>query len=428
MKQKLTQNLNLKVLAVLFSIIIWVIVVNIDDPVKSVQFNDVPITAVNELVLTDKNEVYEIKDGIRTVDVTVSGRRSVIEDLSKENLIATIDLKEISDQDTVKIKVSTNKYSGDIDSIKPEFDTVELNIEDLERVQKAIQVETIGEPADGYIQGNYSLSLNQVRVEGPKSIVDSIAGAKVQIDVEGATNSMSASSPIILYNVVGEKVDTTRLNLNIDSVNISQEILFTKVVYVACNAGGTPEKGYKLTGETEILPGQVVIAGPKNTVDSISQITIPSTVVNVEGEKSDYKTTINLNNYLPDNVEIITEGFNGIASITVDIEEEISKKYNIYLNKVVMENLPSDLEAEFVDGALSATDNRVEIEVWGLEKELNKVAAADITIKVDFDDYLESRKLSELREGTYEVPATIILPNDLRCEDDVKLRVVVTKK
>ena len=93
-----------------------------------------------------------------------------------------------------------------------------------------------------------------------------------------------------------------------------------------------------------------------------------------------------------------------------------------------MENLPSDLEAEFVDGALSATDNRVEIEVWGLEKELNKVAAADITIKVDFDDYLESRKLSELREGTHEVPATIILPNDLRCEDNVKLRVVVTKK
>ena len=61
MKQKLTHNLNLKVLAVLFSIIIWIIVVNIDDPVKSVQFNDVQVTVTNESVLTDENLVYDIK-------------------------------------------------------------------------------------------------------------------------------------------------------------------------------------------------------------------------------------------------------------------------------------------------------------------------------------------------------------------------------
>ncbi|MBP5565549.1 MAG: hypothetical protein J6X45_07495 [Lachnospiraceae bacterium] len=55
MKQKLTHNLNLKVLAVLFSVMIWIIVVNIDDPVKSVQFNDVPVQVINESALTDEN-------------------------------------------------------------------------------------------------------------------------------------------------------------------------------------------------------------------------------------------------------------------------------------------------------------------------------------------------------------------------------------
>ena len=92
MKQKLTHNLNLKVLAVLFSIIIWIIVVNIDDPVKSVQFNDVQVTVTNESVLTDENLVYDIKEDQRTVDVTVSGRRSVIEDISKDNINVIADL------------------------------------------------------------------------------------------------------------------------------------------------------------------------------------------------------------------------------------------------------------------------------------------------------------------------------------------------
>ena len=100
MKEKLTHNLNLKVLAVLFSIIIWIIVVNIDDPVKSVQFNDIPVQIVNELTLTDKGQVYEIVEGQEKVDVTVSGRRSVIEDLSKDNINVVADMKELGDKFT----------------------------------------------------------------------------------------------------------------------------------------------------------------------------------------------------------------------------------------------------------------------------------------------------------------------------------------
>ena len=96
MKQKLTHNLNLKVLAALFSVIIWMIVVNIDDPVKTVQFNDVPITLANELSLTDQKLVCEFKDGKDSVDVTVTGRRSVIEDLSKDNISVIADLKDLT--------------------------------------------------------------------------------------------------------------------------------------------------------------------------------------------------------------------------------------------------------------------------------------------------------------------------------------------
>ena len=136
MKQKLTHNLNLKVLAVLFSIIIWVIVVNIDDPVKTVQFNDVPITLANELSLTDRKLVCEFKDGNDSVDVTVTGRRSVIEDLSKDNISVIADLKELSKENTVALKVASNKYSGDIDNMKCDSEFAEFNIEELVELQK----------------------------------------------------------------------------------------------------------------------------------------------------------------------------------------------------------------------------------------------------------------------------------------------------
>ena len=78
MKEKLTKNLDLKILAILFSVILWLVIVNIDDPVKSVQFSDVNVKILNASVLEKQGKVYEIEDGTNLVTVTVIGRRSII--------------------------------------------------------------------------------------------------------------------------------------------------------------------------------------------------------------------------------------------------------------------------------------------------------------------------------------------------------------
>ena len=426
MKQKLTHNLNLKVLAVLFSIIIWVIVVNIDDPVKSVQFNEIPIQLVNESVLTKKNLVCEVKDENTTVDVTVTGRRSVIEDLSKDNIIVTADIDTLDDDNRIALKVTANKYSGDIDSMRPEFDKVELNIEELKKIQKVIQVETIGEPAEDYIKGDYSVSLNRVNIEGPKSIIDMIQSAKVQIDVEGATNSVSASAPIILYDSLGQIVDSSRLKMNLDNISVSQEILYTKTVNIVCNPSGEPEEGFKTTGDVVISPSEVTLAGPRAVLDNINQVTIPGSAVNVTGQNSAYRTNVNIFNYLPSSVETTSDDFRGNVTVTVDIEQEISKTYNIYLNKVSLDALPKDYTAEIINGAESATDNRIELEVYGLQKEFDNVTSADIQLKADFDRFLEDNNMESLRTGVFTIPVEVNLPDGLRIDKDVKIRVRLT--
>ena len=423
MKQKLTHNLNIKVLAVLFSIIIWVIVVNIDDPVKTVQFNDVQISMVNELVLTDQNLIGEFKDGKDTVDVTVTGRRSVIEDLSKDNITVIADMKELTKDNTVALKVASNKYSGDIDSMKCDTDKVELNIEDLVELQKVIQVETIGIPADDYIAGDYSVNLNRIKITGPKSVIDKVQSAKVQIDVEGATNNVSASVPIILYDAMGDRVDSARLKLNIDTINVNQEILYTKKIPVNCNPLGDPEEGYKVTGKVVIDPAEVFIAGPKSVLDNISSVTIYSSAVNISNQTEDYTTNVNIFNYLPNGVEAASKSFNGNVSVTVGIEEEIKEVYNIYLSKVSLDGLSDGLTGEIISGAASASDNKIELNVYGLPEELEDVTVSDIKVEVDFDKYLADNKLEEMSVGVYTLPVKVTLPDGLRTDDNLKLQV-----
>ncbi len=427
MKQKLTHNLNLKVLAVLFSIIIWVIVVNIDDPVKTVQFNDVPITLANELSLTDQKLVCEFKDGKDTVDVTVTGRRSVIEDLSKDNISVIADLKELTKENTVVLKVASNKYSGDIDNMKCDDEFAEFNIEELVELQKVIQVETIGIPADDYITGDFSVNLNRIKITGPKSVIDKVQSAKVQIDVEGATNNVSASVPVILYDAVGDRVDSSRLKLNIDNINVNQEILYTKKIPVNCNPLGDPEEGYRMTGKIDIDPAEVYIAGPKSVLDNINSVTIYSSAVNISDQNSDYVTTVNIFNYLPNGVEAASKSFSGNVTVSVEIEKELSKDFNIYLSKVGVDSLPEGLEAEILNGYESAADNKIEVTVYGLARDIENISSTDIKVEADFDQYLKDNNFTSMSPGVFTVPLKITLPNGLRTDDKLKLRIRITE-
>lgn len=43
MKEKLTNNLALKLLSLALAAFLWMVVVNLDDPVTSVQFSNVPV-------------------------------------------------------------------------------------------------------------------------------------------------------------------------------------------------------------------------------------------------------------------------------------------------------------------------------------------------------------------------------------------------
>ena len=106
MKKKLTANLGLKILAVLFSIAIWFIVININDPVDKSVFRHIPVEILNEDAVTDQGKVYEILDGTNVIDVTVWAKRSILDTLREDNIIATADMQEINIMDTmVRIKL-----------------------------------------------------------------------------------------------------------------------------------------------------------------------------------------------------------------------------------------------------------------------------------------------------------------------------------
>lgn len=419
-------NLDLKILAVLFSIILWLIVVNIDDPVKTVQFTGIDVEILNGEELEAQGKVYEILDNTGTVTVTIKGRRSIVEDISKENITAVADMKDLTSMDTLSITVASNKYGNELDDIKCDQDNVRISIEDLKKIQKVIDIEVVGEPADGYILGTVTTNLNQIYLEGPESVINQVSYAQAQIDVDGVTANVSSSVSIKLYDSEYKEINDSRISMNIKTVSVNQEILLTKEVPLEFDVSGEPAEGYALTGEIAADVETVRIAGKKSVIEDVNSIVVPSTLLNVSNLDSSLTVQANLQNYLPNNVILADENTDGTIDITVEIQKETFVTISFDKTNIKIVNLPAGYRAEVLTDGNYLTNTETNLKVYGLADVLSEYDEENVEPQLDVSAYMSQNGITELTSGTYSITPDFGLPDGAYIKDNFKIQIKIT--
>ncbi len=81
--KRITNNLALKILAFLIAAFLWLVVVNIDDPVDDKTFSNIPVQVTHEEVITDNNNTYQIVDNTQEINVTATAQRSVLDKIRR---------------------------------------------------------------------------------------------------------------------------------------------------------------------------------------------------------------------------------------------------------------------------------------------------------------------------------------------------------
>ncbi len=426
MKKKIMNNLDLKILAFLFSIILWLIVVNIDDPVKTVQFSGVEVQILNGDELEEQGKVYEVLDGTGTITVTVKGRRSIVEEIAKENITAVADMKDLTSMDTVSIQVASNKYANELDDIKSDKDNVRLSIEDLKKIQKVIEVEVKGEPEEGYILGSLTTNLNQIYLEGPESLISKVSYATAQINVDGVRSNVSSTVPIKLYDDQGKEIDDERIKMNIHSVSVNQEVLVTKEVPLEFDVGGVPADGYALTGEITSDIQTVVIAGRKTVLDNIDSIVIPDSILDVDDLQNNLEVDVKLQNYLPSNVIFAYDEMSLTTHITVEVQRETFVTITFDKTDIAVINVPQGYKAEILSDGNYITNQETNVRVYGLADILESYDADDAKAVIDMSAYMSQNGITELSPGTYSVAPDFGLPEGAYMKDNFKIQIRIT--
>ena len=373
-----TQNKALKVVSILSAAILWFLVTNINDPVISRSFYNVPVTLRNTAVLTDAGQVYEVLENTDNIaNVTITAQRSVVETFTRDNIQAVADMNDLTSRNTVPIHLSVNKNANDVVSVEGSIEDVRLNVEDRKTRTISLTVRTPGELTEGYMVGRVTPAQNLVRVSGPASRVDAVATAVAEVDVTGFTSQIGTDADIRLYDADGVLIRDAAISQNITAVRVQIEILESKEVPVRVRLTGMPAEGYVTVGGAEVTPAVVAVAGEADAVSSISEITVTNDELDITGRTEDLQLNIDLRRYLPAGIVLADGEFNGMAEVMLNIEPVVIKQVEVPLSQVVLENQPA--EALYTADA----EGNIIVTVSGSQAETDRVNAGDITLVVD---------------------------------------------
>ena len=393
MKEKLLNNLSLKILSAVCAIIIWIIIVNVYDPSTSVTVSGVEVQLVNTESLTEKEYAYDVVDGSK-ISVYISGPRSIVTDIKAKDIVATADLSNVtvfSDYVDIDVKVVKDGVSASSIEIAPKTTAIRLKIEN--RVTKTFNIDTelVGTPADGYVIGGQQISPSSVKVTGTSSVVDSISSVKVSYDVSGATMNISDAAPLKLDDSQGTEIVDDRIELSKTAVDIKVSVLMTKTVPVTYKTKGTPADGYGVSGIDQAVT-EAVIAGTEDALRDVNSIDVPDSAIDVSGLNADKIFHVRLSSYLPGNITVMSEG---VVNVTVRIYPVSEREISVPVTGIVLSNLPQGYNISF--GDVTA----VNITVTGEQSVLTALTVTGIIPTID---------LSGIKEGDNTLRLKVTLP------------------
>ena len=397
MKNRLTNNFGLKFIALLFSALLWLVVINISRPIVTKTFYP-EITVANPEVVTGHGQTFKIADDVKQVAVTVKAERSIMEKIKTEDIKAVADLKE-EQSGSVPVRITIEGFEGDDKEALPNPRNIQIVKENIENKTFPVTAIATGDLQSGYVIGELETEPKSIDISGPKSSLGRISKVVARVDVSGLSEDATLKADELIYYDSADNVIESPIPIQHIHSQFQSEI-------------GT-ENGYAVSG-LEIEPQYITIMGSREDVEQIEYIEVGSSALRQENLTETTRVVVNITDYLPEGISL-TEGASGSVVVNILIEKEGIKNIAIPVRSVAVNSLPEGMEISY------GPDQNVELQFEGLDEALENMSSEKIAASIDLKSYSEP--------GTYDVPITIAsLPEGCSFVGGATIQVILTKK
>lgn len=405
MKEQKNNNIGMKVISVSIAVLIWLLVANINDPVRTERFTDVPVKIINEQALTDQGYAYEVTEG-NEVTIVAKGKSSILRNMSESDFEVVADFSKLSRVNAIPIDVSAKKYDDQLELSLGTVNTMKISIDEIVSVSLPVDIVVKGDVADGYAVGNMTGTPNLVRVTGPENLLSSAKEIRAEVDIDGISHDITANSKPMLYDEDGKVISSNQIQMDTNSIDVSISLWKVKKAPVKLNYTGKPADGYELVS-FDYEPKEIEVAAPDEVLEDLEYITLPD--VSIEGQTEDYEKDVDLTqeNLLPEDVILADD--TQYVKIRANIEKVITQKLTFSSNDIT-------IRGKGKNKVTFDKDNKYVVSVDGAESRVK-----EISIK-DFEPWID---LTNLESGEHEVTVHMKKVDGITINSTAKIKVTI---
>jgi len=270
------ENMTGKILALLLAVILWVYVMNEQNP---------PV----EQTLNVKLEVRNVAQGLILaqstdhVKIRYRGPRSIIAGLRQQDLEVYVDARGLEEgHHMLPVK---SVIPGALEVIEVVPNTVEIRLESQVSRTLPVTPKFSGATLAGIVINKIEVTPPQATITGPRSNVDMVAAVTVPVDMSGVGKNTVIEGLPHPYSSTGMPVEG--IYISPEKVQVYVEVLqgiVTKTVDIKPAVTGEPAPGAAIT-KVSTEPEKVEIRGPVETLKKIDAVY--TTPVDVTGQTAD---------------------------------------------------------------------------------------------------------------------------------------------
>ena len=370
MKSKLSSVL----IAILIAFGMWMYVITEVSPNSEWTYYDIPVVLEGETLLKERGLIITAISSTN-VDLTLSGNRTDLNQLSRDNITLKADMTKIYDPGVHKIGYDII-YPGNVASnaftrLYQDPDSITVTVEKLERKEVPVVIIYQGRAPEGYVVRRADVVMNneKILVTGPASVVSQITQAVINIDLNNQTESISANYRYTLCDENGAGVDSKMVTVNTEEIHVDLTIHRRKQVALEVTivaGGGATEENVIL----KLSPETIQISGSDIALEQVGDVINLGTI-----NLADYESASEIYFTIPTYEGVTNDSGETEVMVELRFEGIMTKEFAIEDFTII--GVPEGFEADVVT-------ERLPVKIRGPYKLMNKLTLADIIATVDF--------------------------------------------
>ena len=384
------------IISLFASFVLWLVVSLLLRPTGEVVVQGVGVNVNVQSGILGELGLSAIEGAESTVNVTISGSRSVIGGVSAEDISVSPSLSGVTGAGGYELQLkATNNSSKEFEIVAVHPSTINVKFDKY--VDKTVPLEYVinGEYniPDEFIQEEIYTTPASIVVTGPEIDVANISGAVVAVELSGDySETIAIIGEVVLVDENKNPVDYNRneISLSTNSATVYVPVHKTAKLPISFDYTNVPEYFDISNLKYTLSVTDILVEGEDKTIDKYSDIFIgyvDMRDINLENVSTEFEIR------LPEG--LTAQNFDENVNITFDLTDYVESTFNATQINII--NIPQGYK-------VTSNASKVAVTLIGPAEVINSISEKDIVVQVD----LSTREITQT--GQYRIQADVFLP------------------